>query len=151
MNPFMTRMVIRNVLRKRKGTGRQSYSSYEIAKGFRELTLGIRNLMADLILVTLGIFSAGFGLKGFLLPNKFIDGGATGISLLLAELTGFALPLLLVLINVPFLVVGFNVIGKQFALRASLAIVGLAVCTAVFPYPEITHDNWAFGPRRSCD
>lgn len=141
MNPFMTRIVIKNVLRKRKGTGRQSYSSYEIAKGFRELAIGARNVIADVLLVALGILSAGFGLRGFLLPNKFIDGGATGISLLLSELSGISLPVLLVAINIPFLVVGFNVIGRQFALRASLAIVGLAVCTAVFPYPEITHDK----------
>ncbi|MBI3005669.1 MAG: YitT family protein [Ignavibacteriales bacterium] len=141
MNPFMTRIVIKNVLRKRKGAGRQTYSSYEMAKGFRELAVSARILAADIILVTFGILSAGFGLRGFLLPNKFIDGGATGISLLLSELTSFSLPLLLVVINIPFLVVGFNVIGKQFALRASLAIVGLAVCTALFPYPEITHDK----------
>ncbi|MBI2619464.1 MAG: YitT family protein, partial [Ignavibacteriales bacterium] len=100
-----------------------------------------RILAADIILVTFGILSAGFGLRGFLLPNKFIDGGATGISLLLSDLTSFSLPLLLVVINIPFVVVVFNVIGKQFALRASLAIVGLAVCTALFPYPEITHDK----------
>ncbi|MCB0471277.1 MAG: YitT family protein, partial [Flavobacteriaceae bacterium] len=37
--------------------------------------------------MVIGVFSAGFGLKGFLLPNKFIDGGATGISLLLENLT----------------------------------------------------------------
>lgn len=88
-----------------------------------------------------GILSAGFGLKGFLLPNSFIDGGVTGISLLIAELTPIKLYILLILINAPFIVLGYFHIGKQFALKSTIAICLLALVVAVFPYPVITNDK----------
>ncbi|MFZ9878477.1 MAG: YitT family protein [Chitinophagaceae bacterium] len=53
--------------------------SYRKAKRYREQKIVFRNFFRDLLLIALGIFSASFGLKGFLLPNQFIDGGATGI------------------------------------------------------------------------
>lgn len=88
-----------------------------------------------------GILSAGFGLKGFLIPNKFIDGGATGISLLLTQLTPLSLSLLLILVNIPFILLGFRQISKLFALKTALAIGGLAVCVALLDYPVITEDK----------
>jgi uncharacterized membrane-anchored protein YitT (DUF2179 family) len=119
----------------------KDYTSYDVAKGFIELKDIIKSTLADVVLITLGIFSAGFGLKGFLLSNGFIDGGATGISLLVARLTDFSLSYLLVAINLPFLVLGYRVIGKGFAIKAVLAIIGLALVVHSFPYPEITNDK----------
>lgn len=143
MNPFMARVITESVLRKKrqKKSGKPTYSQYEIAKGFRELSLNLKHAMTSFLLISGGILSAGFGLRGFLLPNKFIDGGATGISLLISELTLFSLPVLLILVNIPFMVLGYNVINRQFAIKASLAILGLALCTEFFPYPEITKDK----------
>ena len=106
-----------------------------------EYRITLRKFFSDIFMVVLGILSAGFGLKGFLLPNNFLDGGATGISLLIAELTGFNLALLLVLVNLPFLVLGYHLISKQFALKTAIGIAGLALCVAFLPYPEITHDK----------
>jgi uncharacterized membrane-anchored protein YitT (DUF2179 family) len=97
--------------------------------------------MADAFLISIGIVSAGFGLKGFLLSNGFIDGGAVGISLLIAKLTGMPLSVLLLLVNMPFLILGYRVIGKEFAIKAVLAIIGLALAVEVIPYPEITNDK----------
>jgi uncharacterized membrane-anchored protein YitT (DUF2179 family) len=57
----------------------------------------------DLVLLSLGVASAASGLKGFLLPNGFLDGGAMGVSLLLEILTGVDLSLLIVLVNLPFI------------------------------------------------
>src|SRR5687768_13732878 len=56
------------------------------------------------MLLTAGVFSAALGLKGFLLPNGFIDGGVTGISLLVSQLTGVSLSLLIIVINIPFII-----------------------------------------------
>ncbi len=80
------------------------------------------------------------GLKGFLLSSHFIDGGATGISMLLS--TGLQLPLSLglLLINVPFLVLGYRQMGLRFAIKSAAAIAGLALCLVVLPYPDVTHD-----------
>jgi uncharacterized membrane-anchored protein YitT (DUF2179 family) len=76
-----------------------------------------------------------------LLPAKFIDGGATGIALMISELASFPLALVLVVINIPFVLLGMLVIDKTFAIKASLAIIGLATCTAFFPFPDVTHDK----------
>lgn len=89
----------------------------------------------------LGILSAGFGLKGFLLPNGFIDGGVTGISLLINEVTDFSLPVLVVVINVPFIILGYFQINRLFVIKSILAIVGLAIAISVINYPIITSDK----------
>ncbi|AQG81980.1 YitT family protein [Spirosoma montaniterrae] len=95
----------------------------------------------DACLIVLGIFSAAFGFEGFLLTNDFIDGGATGISLLIAALTDIPLPYLLICVNIPFIALGYKILGKQFAVKASLAIAGLAICLTVVEFPDITQDN----------
>src|SRR5687767_3641463 len=117
MTPLWTRLIIKYVLnQKYKGKSEpRVYSKYDIAKGLYEFKFIIKDFLRDIFLISLGIFSAGFGLKGFLLPNQFIDGGATGISLLLSALFDLPLAILIVIVNIPFIVFGFTAIGKQFA------------------------------------
>ncbi|MCR9288552.1 MAG: YitT family protein [Bacteroidetes bacterium] len=98
-------------------------------------------LLKDIIFISLGILAAGFGLKGFLLPNGFIDGGITGISLLLNELTDYPLSILIVVINIPFIVLGYFQIDKSFVVKSILAIVGLSITLVVVDYPIITSDK----------
>ncbi len=95
----------------------------------------------DMVLIVTGILSAGLGLKGFLIPNNFIDGGVTGISLLLAEITSLSLPLLICIINIPFIAMGYFQVSKMFAFKTSLAVTGLALCLIFFPYPIVTTDK----------
>ena len=94
-----------------------------------------------MFLLSIGVLSAGFGLKGFLLPNNFIDGGAVGISLLISEVTSFPLPVLLIIVNAPFVILGYKIISKSFAVKTALAIAVLAVAVAFIPYPQITQDK----------
>jgi uncharacterized membrane-anchored protein YitT (DUF2179 family) len=103
--------------------------------------LVLRNTIKDIFLITIGISSASFGLKGFLLTNHFIDGGATGISLLLSALTGVPLYLLIICVNIPFVIIAYNVIGKQFAYKTGLAVTGLCIVLATVSFPTITSDN----------
>jgi len=105
------------------------------------LKLNIAHIAKDSIFILIGIVSAGFGLKGFLLPNLFIDGGAMGISLLISETTNVSLSILIVAINLPFLLLGYSQIGKQFALKSIIAIIGLAVVVHFISYPLITSDK----------
>nr|WP_246865737.1 YitT family protein [Croceivirga thetidis] len=91
--------------------------------------------------MVIGIFSAAFGLESFLLPNLFIDGGATGISLLITEVTTIPLSVLIIIVNIPFLILGYRVIGKQFTIKAVLAILGLALVLATVHFPEVTQDK----------
>ena len=99
----------------------------------------IRELQ-NTLLITLGVLSAGMGLHGFLLSSNFIDGGVTGVSMLLAKITPLSLSFWLPVINLPFVAVGYHQIGPAFALRSLLAIVGLAVALVIVPYPDVTHD-----------
>jgi uncharacterized membrane-anchored protein YitT (DUF2179 family) len=91
--------------------------------------------------ILIGVLCAGFGLEGFLLPNRFIDGGATGISLLITEVFETPLYLIIILVNIPFLLLGWRVIGKGFALKATSAILLLAIALAFIEFPEITEDK----------
>jgi uncharacterized membrane-anchored protein YitT (DUF2179 family) len=116
-------------------------SQYRKGKHFRESRIMFFSAAKNLTLIVLGILSAAFGLEGFLLPNNFIDGGATGISLLITELTAFPLPLILVAINIPFLILGFNVISRPFALKATASIIGLALALYSFQFPQVTQDK----------
>lgn len=93
------------------------------------------------VLIFAGILSAGMGLHGFLKSSHFIDGGATGVSMLLAAISPVPLPVLILVINLPFIALGYRQIGRAFAIRSSAAIVGLAICLAVVHYPDMTQDK----------
>ena len=101
----------------------------------------IYHLLRNFFLILIGILSASFGLNGFLLPNMFIDGGVTGISLIISELTNLPLSILLVAINLPFIILAFWTISKQFAIRSIIAITMLAITVHFIPYPIITDDK----------
>ena len=104
-------------------------------------TLKYRRLAKDILLICIGIFSASFGFKGFLLTNHFIDGGATGISLLLSAISGIPLYILIIVVNIPFVLMGYKIMGKQFAIKTALAIAGLSLVLALVPFPNVTNDN----------
>lgn len=118
----------------------EELSSFELAKAYREVSINIRQAVKDMFLIVLGVFSAAFGFKGFLLSNHFIDGGATGISLLFSILTGLPLFIFIILLNIPFIILGYKVMGKQFAVKTSLAITALAVVLATVKFPDVTQD-----------
>lgn len=122
-------------------TSHKTETRYGLAKKRREKLITAQQHVKDFLLVVAGIFSAAFGFKGFLLTNEFIDGGATGISLLLARLTKIPLQYYIVAVNIPFILLAFRVIGKQFAIKTSMAISGLAICLATVTFPNITDDN----------
>jgi len=92
-------------------------------------------------LILAGILSAGLGLHGFLIPGGLIDGGVTGVSMLLARLSAWPLSAIIPLVNLPFVVVGYRQLGVAFALRSALAIAGLALALAVVPFPHLTDDR----------
>ena len=113
----------------------------QLSREVEIIRFNITHIVKDAVFILIGIVSAGFGLKGFLIPNSFIDGGAMGVSLLTAEITGISLSILIVIINLPFLILGFSQIGKQFALKSIVAIIGLALVVHFIPYPVVTTDK----------
>ncbi|HTM99656.1 MAG TPA: YitT family protein [Pedobacter sp.] len=98
-------------------------------------------LLKEISLISFGVISACFGLKSFLMPNHFIDGGVTGISLLISTLTGWNLSYLIVIINIPFIIMGYKQIGAGFAIKTSIAIVALSLALIFLPFAPITHDK----------
>ncbi|MEO7176232.1 MAG: YitT family protein [Saprospiraceae bacterium] len=116
-------------------------SKYLIAKRIYKAKTAVVHNVKEILKMTIGVVTAGFGLRGFLLPNNFIDGGVTGISLLIHNLTEIELPYLLVIINIPFMILGYFQISPNFAYKSILSIVGLALAITLIPYPVITSDK----------
>ncbi len=143
MKIFWYRIISRLILGQKAANKNRvkPYSGYEMAIGYRELMIMIKGQIKDFVFIIIGIFSASFGFKGFLLTNRFIDGGATGISLLISALTNIPLYYLIIAINFPFVILGYKMMGKFFAIKTGLAITGLAICLATFNFPNVTNDN----------
>ncbi len=95
----------------------------------------------EVLYIALGIVSACFALKSFLLPNHFLDGGAMGISLILQVKTGLPLALLIVAVNIPFVLLGLKQISKMFAFKTIVSIIGLALLLSFEIFPIITSDK----------
>jgi hypothetical protein len=74
----------------------------------------------DIMFISLGVSSAAFGLKGFLLPNEFLDGGVVGISLLMNRVTEVDVSILLVVINIPFIIIAYEPTSPGGRLRLGL-------------------------------
>ncbi len=141
MKSIFKKKLNRIAIRGRLFKNSQSNSQYSAAKAYRAFLITSKRNFKDFIFITLGIFSAAFGLKGFLLPNNFIDGGATGLALLVAEISKIPLFSLIIYINIPFILLAYKVMGKTFALKTALAILGLSAVVAAVTFPIITNDN----------
>src|SRR5687768_9464029 len=89
--------------------------------------LSFRNHVKNILFVCAGIAAATFGLKAFLLPEGLLDGGATGISLLINRVTGFDISVLIMLINLPLIYIGWRQISKSFAVKTFFAVAAFAV------------------------
>src|SRR5580765_645044 len=100
----------------------------------------MRRELLNALLIALGILAAAFGLKGFLLSSNFIDGGVTGVSMLLAKVTPWPLSVWLPLVNAPFIAIGYRQMGRAFAIRSALAIAGLSAALGTLHFPDVTPD-----------
>ena len=98
-----------------------------------------KEAIQDAILIVFGVVFASLGLEGFLLPNKFLDGGVTGVSLLVTHYYGEnLLPYLIAILNIPFIFLAHNMIGKRFAFKTMAATILLAFVLYFVEWPEIT-------------
>ncbi|MDU8885965.1 YitT family protein [Yeosuana sp. MJ-SS3] len=142
MNPFVSKLLIA-IARKRLETKAHAkpISNKQIAPLVRNLQVELSHAIKEYIFILIGVFSAGFGLKGFLLPNRFIDGGATGISLLLENITNIPLGYLLILVNIPFLILSVKTFSLKFAIKSIIAIFALSFVVHYVDYPTITDDK----------
>ncbi|MFB9054355.1 YitT family protein [Formosa undariae] len=142
MTSFVSRLLI-IIARKKLETDETANpaSLKQILPLVRTLHIELSHAIKEIIFIAIGVVSAGFGLKGFLLPNRFIDGGATGISLLLENLTNISLGYLLLIVNLPFLILGAKTFSIKFAIKSIIAISFLAFVVHNVDYPTITDDK----------
>ncbi len=141
MNPFLHYFLLERAKRKLGKKHQGVYTQKDLVSEIRLEQVELVHFLKELLYLMIGVAAAGFGLKGFLLPNDFIDGGATGLSLLIRVLSGWPLGLLLLLINLPFLFLGARTIGRKFAIKSIVAILALAIVVHFIPYPVVTDDK----------
>lgn len=113
----------------------------EQAKAIVILKRLVRRETINGVLILVGVFSAAFGLKSFLLSNGFIDGGITGISLLINAVTDFPISWLIVLLNIPFIILGMTQVGFNFMIKTAIGIIALATVLATVNFPILTNDK----------
>ncbi|RLD33673.1 MAG: hypothetical protein DRI73_05090, partial [Bacteroidetes bacterium] len=101
MKPIFQYIILEIIKLKKK---KEKLPSKQFEEEMKDAKVEFTHLISDSFLILLGILSAGFGLKGFLLPNMFIDGGVIGISLIIAELTKIPLSVLIFAVNLPFII-----------------------------------------------
>ncbi len=100
----------------------------------------MKRLIKEMLWIFAGVFSAAFALKSFLLPNQFIDGGATGISLLISETTVLDISYVILAVNIPFIIVGYLQMSRRFVLKTVISVLILSLVLAIIDFPIVTDD-----------
>ncbi len=101
----------------------------------------MKRILSEFFQITLGILLASIGLKMFLLPNGFLDGGATGIAILLSELLHVDISILILIVSVPFIVLAWFTLPKSIFIKSVLSILALAVIIHFENFNAITQDK----------
>ena len=98
-------------------------------------------LVKTYVILFIGSILAAFGLEEFIIPNHFIDGGVVGVAIVLNHLLPLSFAVYIVILNLPFLYLGYRYIGKSFAFATFFSVSSLAYWTTVFrPLQNATHD-----------
>jgi len=95
----------------------------------------------NIILNLVGVVFITLALKGFMIPNKFLDGGIIGISILIHEITPLPFGFLVLVLNVPFLFLGKRLLGKTFAIQSLITFLLLAASMTFIHIEAVTTDR----------
>ncbi|MBK6635721.1 MAG: YitT family protein [Chitinophagaceae bacterium] len=97
--------------------------------------------LKNLLFISAGAGLAVLAMKGFMIPNRFLDGGITGISILLHEIFHFNISILVIVLNLGFIYLGYRKIGKTFAVQTTIAVLLLAAGLLFIDIDPITKDK----------
>lgn len=101
----------------------------------------MKELITNLLFASFGTFLAAFALECFLVPNQIIDGGVVGVSIMLSYITKINLGIFLVILNLPFILLGLKEFDKKFILLALFNVGMLAIFVNIVHHiPIITKD-----------
>jgi uncharacterized membrane-anchored protein YitT (DUF2179 family) len=101
----------------------------------------MKQLFSEVIQIMLGVLLASIGLKVFLLPNGFLDGGVTGLAILLSGLYGFDISLILVIASIPFIIIAWFTLTKRIILKSIISILALAAFIYFENFEPVTDDK----------
>ena len=101
----------------------------------------MKQTVSEVFQIALGILLASIGLKMFLLPNGFLDGGATGIAILFSELFDLDISYFLILVSIPFLILAWFTLTKRIFTKSVLSIIALAIMIHYENFDAITDDK----------
>ncbi len=93
----------------------------------------MRKFFSNLFFLTIGAFIAAFAIESFLVPNKIIDGGVVGISIMMNYKTHLPLGLYIFVLNLPFIFLALQKMGKLFVLSTFYAVAMLSVGVSMIP------------------
>lgn len=108
----------------------------------------IRETIYRLLCIALGASIAAFSLECILIPNKIVDGGIIGISMMLAYKTSWPLGLIIIILNFPFIIMALKKLGKSFVLYTFAATILLALATTYVPM--LLHHKELHNPFLAC-
>ena len=97
--------------------------------------------LKNFLQIAVGIVLAVAAMKGFMIPNRFLDGGITGISILLYEIFHINISFLVIVLNAVFIYLGYRRIGKTFAVQTTIAVVLLSIALFFVDITPITKDK----------
>ncbi|MBQ2640097.1 MAG: YitT family protein [Bacilli bacterium] len=92
--------------------------------------------LGSMLILTLGAIVAAFALEVFLIPNTILDGGITGVSIIISKISGIPLSFLVIILNIPFIYIGYNRLGKSFLLRTIYSMLVFALFLFLFQNVE---------------
>lgn len=99
------------------------------------------NSLSEYFQIFIGVILTSLGLKSFLLPNGFLDGGVTGIALLIRTQLDIKMSYLLIIFSIPFLVLGYFTVSKRIVIKSIISIIALAVFIHFENFQTITDDK----------
>lgn len=101
----------------------------------------MKQILSEIFQISIGILLASIGLKMFLLPNGFLDGGVTGIAILLSELFNFNISYVLLVVSIPFLILAWYNLSKRIFVKSVISIISLAIIIHFENFESITDDK----------
>lgn len=101
----------------------------------------IKNTIFEILQIAVAVLLASIGLKAFLLPNGFLDGGVTGIAILISEVTSVELSIVLLIVTIPFLILGWFTVSKRILVKSVISVAALAAAIHFENFQSITDDK----------